>query len=405
MVAGPACPTVAPYPSRMPGSEVVVIGGGIVGTAAAAFLAEQGASVLLLERTDIGAGASGRNLGALQHPYDRELVALHTETLAIYRAMIPTRGGFAIPETPAGLLILSPERAVLEHEADRLRGAPELRPDLLEPRRTRSLEPGLADDLWSLRLDTGYPVPPRAATAAMAERALAAGVRIETGRAAVPSIERGRVTGVLVEGARHVAADSVLLAAGPWSPYLLDPSGRWRPIAATWGATAQLSMAAPPRHVLEEVRVAGVNQPVGADDEAAPAPDPEATPSLFTLAAADGVATIGSTFLAAEPNHRALGPILVNRGVRYLPALRDATVTGTRACARPQSLDGRPLTGHLPGVEGLVLAAGHGPWGISCGPATARMAVAALLAGSDDPVPQALRAARFADAALAEALG
>lgn len=405
MVAGRACLTTAPYPSGMAGSEVVVIGGGIVGTAAAAFLAEQGASVLLLERAAIGAGASGRNLGALQHPYDPELVGLHTESMAIYQEMSSSRGGFPVSGTPAGLLILSSERAVLEHEAERLRSTPELRPNLLEPRQTRSLEPGLAEDLWSLRLDTGYPVPPHAATTAMAERARIAGARIETGRAAVPSIERGHVTGVDLEGARHVAADRVVVAAGPWSPYLLDPTGRWRPIVATWGATAQLSMATLPRHVIEEVRVAGVNRPAEAAEEGALPQAADATPSLFTLAAADGVATIGSTFLAVEPDHRALARVLVERGARYLPVLREATVTGTRACARPQSLDGRPLTGHLPGAEGLVIAAGHGPWGLSCGPATARMAVAALLAGSDDPVPPALRAARFADAALAEALG
>ncbi len=388
----------------MPGTEIVVIGGGIVGTAAAAFLAEQGASVTLVERAAIGAGASGRNLGAVQHPFDPELVALHAETLTIYREMTGPGSAFAFPEAPAGLLLLSPDRAVLEKEAKRLGGAPELRPDLLQPRQTRSLEEGLADDLWSLRLATGYPVPPQAATAAMAERARVAGARMEIGRAAVPLVEHGRVAGVTIEGARHIPADRVLIAAGPWSPYLIDPSGRWRPIVATWGATAQLVMARPPRHVVEEARVEPVNRPLEDADETARPPGPEATPSLFTLAAADGVATIGSTFLAAEPDHRALAPILVERGARYFPALRDATLAGTRACARPQSMDGRPLTGYVPGVDGLLLAAGHGPWGISCGPATSRMAVAALLSGSDDPVPAGLRAARFASPDLRAAI-
>ncbi len=389
----------------MPGSEIVVIGGGIVGTAAAAFLAEQGASVILLERSAIGAGASGRNLGVVQHPLDPELLDLHLETMAMYRAMASDTGAFAFPTSPAGLLLLSPDHSVLDAEARRLERMPELRPDLLEPRQTRSLEPGLADDLWSLRLDTGYPVPPQAATAAMAERARRAGARIEVGRPAVPVIEHGRTTGVTVEGARHIAADRILLAAGPWSPYLLDPTGRWRPILATWGATAQLSMASPPRHVVEEARPEPVNRPPETSDEPTPAPAPGATPSLFTLAAAAGAATIGSTFLAAEPDHRALAPVLVERGLRFLPALRESSVSATRVCARPQSVDGRPLTGHVPGAEGLVLAAGHGPWGISCGPATARMAVTALLSGSDDSIPAPLRAARLATPALAEALG
>ena len=41
---------------RKPLYDVAVIGGGIIGTSAAAFLAEAGASVVLFERTAIGAG-------------------------------------------------------------------------------------------------------------------------------------------------------------------------------------------------------------------------------------------------------------------------------------------------------------------------------------------------------------
>jgi glycine/D-amino acid oxidase-like deaminating enzyme len=33
-------------------------------------LADRGARVVLVEGTAIGAGASGRNLGAIQHPFD-----------------------------------------------------------------------------------------------------------------------------------------------------------------------------------------------------------------------------------------------------------------------------------------------------------------------------------------------
>ncbi len=48
--------------------------------------------------------------------------------------------------------------------------------------------------------------------------------------------------------------------------------------------------------------------------------------------------------------------------------------------------------GELPGIEGLWIAAGHGPWGISTGPATARIAADAIL-GMAEP-PAALSAAR-----------
>ena len=70
-----------------------------------------------------------------------------------------------------------------------------------------------------------------------------------------------------------------------------------------------------------------------------------------------------------------------------MPSLAQADVVGLRACARPQSFDGRPLLGELPGQAGLWVAAGHGPWGISTGPATARVLVDALLGRGEVPEP------------------
>ena len=71
---------------------------------AAAFLAEAGAAVELFERSEVAAGASGRNSGVLQHPFDPELVPLHRESLEIYRTVLP------LPDDPAGILMLGWEQ-------------------------------------------------------------------------------------------------------------------------------------------------------------------------------------------------------------------------------------------------------------------------------------------------------
>ena len=83
---------------------------------------------------------------------------------------------------------------------------------------------------------------------------------------------------------------------------------------------------------------------------------------------ADGQVSVGSTFLPEAPDPPAWAPTLRRGGERFVPGLRRAKVVGARACARPQSFDGRPLVGEVPGQEGLWTAAGHGPWGISAGP-------------------------------------
>jgi glycine/D-amino acid oxidase-like deaminating enzyme len=69
---------------------------------------------------------------------------------------------------------------------------------------------------------------------------------------------------------------------------------------------------------------------------------------------------------------------------------------GLRHCARPESADGRPLLGAVPGFAGLFVAAGNGPWGISTGPGSARL-VADLILGRIDSagLPGAVHPGRF----------
>ena len=347
------------------GPDVAIIGGGIVGCAAAAFLTEAGAKVELHERDEVGAAASGRNSGSIQHPFDPVLVELHLETLEHYRGL----DGLELPDAPAGVLMLSPEPAPLEQAVAELgRECPELDAALLNPEELRSVEPGVARDLWACRLETGYPVRPIAATRAFARRAYSGGVRFHEGETAWPWMIGGRARGVLAGGVRRPAG-SVLVTAGPWTPEVIDTTRSWQPIVPVWGVVTDVEMEDPPTHVLEEV---GVDE-VAAMGAAGP------PGSLFSLVPADGQISVGSTFLPDAPEPAAWAGRLRRGGERFVPALARAKVVGARACPRPQSLDGRPLVGELPGLEGLWAAAGHGPWGISTGPATARMVAGALL--------------------------
>src|SRR5215207_5409095 len=97
-------------------TDVAIIGGGIVGCAAAAFLAEAGAKVGLYERDEVGAAASGRNSGSIQHPFDSVLAELHLKTLEHYRGL----DGLELADAPARVLMLAPERASVEPAVDEM---------------------------------------------------------------------------------------------------------------------------------------------------------------------------------------------------------------------------------------------------------------------------------------------
>ena len=343
--------------------DVAVIGGGIVGVSAAAFLAEGGAEVTLAEQNRIGAGASGRNSGAVQHPFDPVLAPLYEETLAIYRGLHAP--GFELDRPPDGLLSVSADAELLAQFAAATEVSfPELAPELLAPGAVSEAEPILAEGLHACRTRTAWAVPPSAALEAMAERARAAGARF----AGWPE-------------SFEIDAPVTLVTAGPWTPSVVDPGGGWRPIQPVWGVVADVELERPPRHVLEEAGIPELAEGLGTG---------EAAPHLFSLVSSGDRNGLGSSFTLEEPDERETSRLLVERGRRFLTGL--GAVRSTRACARPVSADGRPLIGPL--RDGLHVCAGHGPWGISIGPASARLA-AELILGRDVEVPAELAATRF----------
>lgn len=362
----------------MPDSfDLAIVGGGIVGVSAAAFAAEAGMSVALFEATQIAAGASGRNSGSIQHPFDRYMSQLNRETVVEYRELEKVTD-FRLPAEPAGLLTLSADMDILRRSAASIAQiAPEMRPEVLDPAALHELEPALASDLAACRLETGYPVAPAAATHAFAARARTAGATVQVGEAAEPWIEEGKAVGVRLSSGTRVGAAHVLIAAGPWTPRLVPDWAAEPPITRLWGVVVSMRLENPPRSVLEEVGLENGDPP----DE------------LFSLVTADGDVSVGSTFLTHEPDPLARAPQILDHAKRFVPALDGAVAAGVRACARPLSYDGRPLIGAVPSVAGLFVCAGHGAWGISTGPASARLVVGEMM--GQGSIPDALSAARF----------
>jgi glycine/D-amino acid oxidase-like deaminating enzyme len=375
------------------GPDVAVIGGGVLGTALAWFLAEAGASVRLYERSAIAAGASGRNSGIVQHPFDPVLAALYRSSVEEYRAL-SARTDFRFPRAPSGLLYVGRDGPLAARIAAEWGDAwPDARAEVVSGASLPTVEPALAPDLIACRLDVGYPVGPAAATEAFARLARDGGVDVTVGGEARPAVSEDRVVGVELQGAIEPAG-AVVVTAGPWSPTLVDPSGAWRPIRPVWGVVASVVVPGAPRHGLEAIDID--IEPGASGDRAGEPFVPVDELVDFSLVPGERSSALGSTFLPTEPEPERWVDALRRVGSRYVPAIAHAPVVGVRHCARPVSLDGRPLVGAVAGLDGLFIAAGHGPWGISTGPGTARMLAGRILGGTgEDAIPAALRPERF----------
>ena len=359
--------------------DVAIIGGGIIGTSAAAYLAEAGQSVVLVERAEIAAGASGRNSGAVQHPFDPIFATLHERSVELYRDPRLAEAGFELPERPQGLMLVSFEEAAVASAAAGLAAAwPSLKPELLPPGHAAREEPALNAGIAACRIETCYAVTPASATHAFAERACRAGAELRRNADARVTFAGDRVTGVALGDGLSIAAGQVLVAAGPWTPELIPGWTMSPPITSIWGVVVSTTIPQPPTAVIEELGV----EHAGAERN-----------RLFSLITAAGRTSVGSTFLANQPDPAQIAPEIMARGQSFVPALSAATIEATRSCARPVSFDGRPLIGAAPGVAALFVCAGHGPWGISTGPASAEMVTRQLL--GQEPETLALTPARF----------
>src|SRR2546422_7814563 len=92
--------------------RVIVVGGGIIGCACAHELARRGARVMLLERAELAAGASGRNHGLLLAPLDPVMVPMASASSALYEQIQEgTPLPFNLDPTPLGFLVVAADEA------------------------------------------------------------------------------------------------------------------------------------------------------------------------------------------------------------------------------------------------------------------------------------------------------
>src|SRR6267378_6171851 len=204
-------------PSR---ADVVIIGGGIIGTSTALFLAQRGIRVVLCEKGHIAGEQSSRNWGwCRKMGRDPRELPLIIESLRLWQGMnelVEAETGFR----QAGIMYLAETQAELGQFEAWLEHSRRYQLDtrIISRGEAAELMPGLSGT-WTGALYTasdGKAEPQRAAPA-IAEAARRHGAAI-VASCAVRGLETaaGRVAAVVTERGR-VACDSVVLAGGAWS--------------------------------------------------------------------------------------------------------------------------------------------------------------------------------------------
>jgi glycine/D-amino acid oxidase-like deaminating enzyme len=337
---------------------VIVCGAGVIGASVAYFLARRGVAVTVVERTGVACAASGKSGGFLAldwcdgsplGPLARASFTLHAELAA----ELSTDYGYRRMET----FML----------AARERGTP--------AGGHRVAAPPWLDGSGIVTAALGSPqttaqVTPARFTAALLDAARARGARLHVGVVEDVAWRGGVACGVLTAGGETLEGDAVVLAMGPWTGRL---AGRLRlpRVYGLKGYSVTLDAPDVPAHALfVDYRTADGR---ALEPEIFPRPDGE----VYVCGMADP-APLPDSPEAVEVNESSCETLARAAG-RVSAALAGARVVRRQACYRPVTDDGVPLIGRVPGVRGVFVATGHGPWGILNAPATG-LAMAELVA-------------------------
>ena len=358
-------------------SDAIVIGGGVMGLAAARALRQRGYAVTLLERAAPGRAASWASAGIIGATLRRESDPA-SEMRRVSRALWPAfaeqlqqESGLDPEYRESGCIHVAendPELNQLQRVAQ-----VEDNVEFLEGDALSRLEPAIGPAIKGGLRVAGGSVDPRRLCRALEISARRQGVDIETG-VEVRAISRTdhKVTGVeTIEGAR--SADLVVMAAGAWSDFIenLAPTPRVGPQRGQILALDQTRVGI--KHVLLTPG------------------DPYFVPRC------DGRLVIGATREEAgwDANITAGGIAwLLNRAMSVVPALSECPIAEIWTGFRPLSEDGMPLIGKAE-LEGLYFLTGHGPSGIAPLPGSIAL-LTAHIEGTPPPVkPDAFDPLRF----------
>lgn len=363
------------------GTDVIVVGGGLIGLASAWRAAQAGLDVTVVD-PDPGRGASNVAAGMLapvtEVAYGEEshlaLTIAAARRWPAFAAELTEATGIDVGYRATGTLLVgfdADDAAVLAelHAFQRELG---LDVERLTSRQARAREP-----LLSPRVRTGlhsgedHRVEPRAVVRALLAAAESVGVQQRRGRVARIDHDGVRVSGATTDDGEVLTAGQVVVSNGAWSAGLAGLSEAVRPpVRPVKGQVLHLRDPAGHQVLATTVRALVRGR------------------SVYLVPRDDGRLVVG-----ASQEERGFETTVTARVTRELlddaaavvPGVDELELTETIAGLRPGTPDNAPVIGRST-LDGLVLATGHHRNGVLLAPVTAE-AVGAVLRGREpDPV-------------------
>lgn len=364
-------------------TKVVVLGAGVVGCAAAFYLARYGAKVTIVERDAVGSGASGFALGLLNPLTGSGIpgpIALPAEqAFRMHKELWPEIEDVSGIDLQARemthLQLCFNENDVLRerNDMDRWNKVDGFSAEWLDGTEVLGIEPRISPLITgAVLLRHIWVLDSYRLTLAMFQAAKTLGTEFVQGSVIGIESANGHVNAVYIND-QTVDCDAVVIAMGPWSGQSLVGVKTPMPITPLKGQI--LHMGAPAKSF----------------------PYNLAGPGQITQKA-DGMVWIASTeedsgwdTELTQMAHETL----MGRAIKMVPSIAKLKLVRQTACLRPVTPDRLPIVGPFPGLTGAYLATGAEKKGILLGPIMGS-AVADLVVSGKTTLPiEALSPERF----------
>ncbi len=369
-------------------AEVLIIGGGMAGSATAFQLAKLGRAVTVLERGEIASEASGQNMGGLGGAgwgnIPNLLSYLTMGSLEIFKEL-QIDMGYDMEFRQTGSLTAIHTEDQYDYFEDLLQRqkAAGYDGELLTTREARAIEPEINPDLLGCMYLPGRgQADPIKSTRAFARAAEAAGASIDTGQNVVAIDVRGNSGYTVRTDSAEYRCETLVFAAGSWC----GPVGRMlgldipiKPIRGQMWSTASV----PPRifHTLGSAESSFAwSKDNGADASTPPNVTHRGaqrlTRHLYGRQRKNGEIIFGGDRedLGYNTQPDPAG-IEVNRGhaADVVPVVASLPIARTWAGLMPFSLDGSPIIGKIPLRDNLFIVSGLASSGFGRGPMAGRL--------------------------------
>jgi len=329
--------------------HVLICGGGVIGAAAAYFLSCRGVRATVIERTGLACAASGKAGGFLAQDWcdGTPLQALARRSFLLHAELAQEIGGdwgYRRLATYGGV-------AGSRNRARQRRAGGDI----------GWLSEGVRINGALGSPETTAQVHPAAFTRGIMRAAEARGAEWRLGHVTGLVKDRGRVTGVEVDG-ETIPSDAVVVAMGPWSIL----ASAWLPLPAVFGRKGHSLVFATGTRVPAEAAFLEYREANGAVQTPELFPRPDGTTYVCAISS--------EAPLPIDPAEVAPDPGAIARLEKMCgdisPVLGQAKIVARQACYRPVTRDGLPLIGGVAGVPGAYVATGHSVWDILNAPAT-----------------------------------